>query len=544
MTGGQRNETSVLRHPFLDNISHIRKAYRRLRARLQQLLHRCRPELPINEQTVDVASTPPIHDVLHLFCDANFFLQCRVPEELDWSRWQKYDSVRIIVCDPVLREIDALKNKGNNRQSRRARRASALFRSMRPSGTKVIHDSKPTVSLHIEPQHRRSAELAERLDYSERDDQLIGTVYQFAQPTREVRLLTHDTTPLYTAEEVGLAVEVIPDDWLLPPEPDSRDKQILAFKDQIKKLTDDKPIFAVRFEDYMDREVDKYDAVIDMFTPLTPNEIDQLMHRLKQRHPIATSFGRREQAAPDARAGRLLALGQALGQMKFFVPATDKDISDYRENAYPTWLGRCKEFLSTYHQLLQQQHTLRFTFLVENQGQRPAKDCLVTIESRGHLLIMPPRDDYDDQDKEDDEKATPDQLPAPPSPPRGRWRSSAFAMAEPFVSHRPDIDSLLRPIATARDPNELYYKPGIPDGPAEEFSLECQQWRHADGWQAISGELHFPSEFKDTKGAVAIRIQAENLPEPHMKLIPVRISVCHTSAFNRACGLIDALQST
>ena len=111
---------------------------------------------------------------LHLFCDANLFLQCRPPEDLDGSGWSDYASVRLIVSDPVLREIDALKNKGNDRQSKRARAASATFRKMLASGTKDVRASDPTVTLHVKPQHRRSEELRDQLDYAERDDQLIG----------------------------------------------------------------------------------------------------------------------------------------------------------------------------------------------------------------------------------------------------------------------------------------------------------------------------------------------------------------------------------
>lgn len=73
---------------------------------------------PDNE-AAEEAPTPVIEDELYLFCDTNLFLQCRPLEDLDWSKWQEYGSVNVIVCAPVLREIDALKNKGNNRQSRK-----------------------------------------------------------------------------------------------------------------------------------------------------------------------------------------------------------------------------------------------------------------------------------------------------------------------------------------------------------------------------------------------------------------------------------------
>ena len=485
----------------------------------------------------------PTQEVLHLFCDANLFLQCRPLEELDWSRWQRFGAVQLVVCGPVLREIDALKNKGNSRQANRARTANAMFRHMRQSGgTKLIHEAQPRVTLHIEPRHKRSEALTEELDYRERDDQLIGTAYEFAQSHSDVRLLTHDTTPLYIADGVGLPVELISDDWLLPPETDSRDKQIAALKDEIKQLTDSRPAFSVRFKDAMDNAANRYDAVLDRFTPLTASEIDLLMNRLRQRHPPAIDFGPRDQTMPDELAAKFI----APPGIEFFVPATDAEIAEYTEKDYPDWLNRCEQYLTSYHRLLQEQQTPPyFAFIVENQGTSPAKDCLVTMEARGDLLLMPPAAEYDDE--QGPKPLAPDRLPSPPSPPRGHRRSSRRARAiieplwvEPGLG---DIDlPLLRP--SNRDPNELYYKPARPESPVVEFSLECQQWRHADGWRVLDGEIHVPGELNDASGAVVLRVQAENLPEPHEMLIPVRISVRHVSLLERAHDLVEKLRSS
>ena len=145
--------------------------------------------------------------VVYLFVDTNLLLQCRSLEELDWSTWNKFDEVRLIVSKPVQREIDYRKNKGNDRVGKRARAANTMFRKMLNDRDKVVRDSDPCVKLSVEPQHQYSKKLEDRLNYQERDDQLIGTVYEFAQchPGADVRLLTHDTTPHYTAQ--GLRTE-------------------------------------------------------------------------------------------------------------------------------------------------------------------------------------------------------------------------------------------------------------------------------------------------------------------------------------------------
>ena len=148
---------------------------------------------------------------LYFFVDTNLFIQCQAPEQLDWSPWHDFEEVKLIVSTPVLREIDSLKTRGG-RAGKRARAASAKFRQMRGQSHKVVHAQSPRVVLSVEPQHTYSQDLADRLNYAERDDQLIGTIHQFARsnPTSDVRLLTHDTIPLYTAQGLDLTADQIP----------------------------------------------------------------------------------------------------------------------------------------------------------------------------------------------------------------------------------------------------------------------------------------------------------------------------------------------
>ena len=176
--------------------------------------------------------------VVYLFADTNLLIQCRPLEELDWSVWSAFDEVQLIVSSPVLREIDYRKNKGNDRVGNRARATSAMFREISNDGYKLVRDNGPCVKLSVEPQHRHSKELEERLNYQERDDQLIGTVYEFAKrnPGTAVRLLTHDTTPLYTARGLGLVADVIPDEWLLSPENTESEKEMAALKTENARL--------------------------------------------------------------------------------------------------------------------------------------------------------------------------------------------------------------------------------------------------------------------------------------------------------------------
>ena len=506
--------------------------------------------------------------IVYLFADTNLLIQCRPLEELDWSAWNTFKEVRLIVSSPVLREIDYRKNRGNDRIGKRARAASAMFREILNDKYKLVRDSDPRVQLSVEPQHQPSKALEGRLDYQERDDQLIGTIYEFAEryPGNEVRLLTHDTTPMYTAKSLGIAADVIPDEWLLPPENTRAEKEFTALKEENARLKKAEPSFAIRCLNSDETEIECYEFSYTWFEPLTDDQIDGLMQRLKDRFPLETDFGSREQTEREPKAS----VFRIPGTKEEFVPATDEDIAKYRDEHYPQWLEQCENTIRNYHRTLRQETPLpAFAFLVENRGTRPAVDSLITIEARGNFKITPPaRNDQDEEDNEDDEGQRADlaaYLPRPLIAPRGRWRTTIGGNSQSTFSA---LDTLYRSIhgfsnmadpsrdllgfdrstlnvpilqPTPHDPNAFYYKPHRPQMPQDAFSLKCDQWRHEDGEISFHGKFHLPTNQGVVSGALVCRIQAGNLSKTASKLIPVRLSISHASAFDRANELMNAL---
>ena len=366
--------------------------------------------------------------VVYLFPDTNLLLQCRPLEELDWSTWNAFDEVRLLISSPVLHEIDYRKNKGNDRVGKRARAASAMLRKMLDDGYKLVRDSGPCVKLSVEPQHRYSEALREHLNYQERDDQLVGTVYEFAERTTnaEVRLLTHDTTPAYTAKAHGLTTDIIPDKWLLPPESTETEKELTALRLENARLKKAEPQFESQCLDSAGIEIQHYECSFTWFDPLTDAETNDLMQCLKERFPLETDFGPRESAERNATD----AVSRLLGGKDVFIPATDEEIKKYCEEAYPQWLAGCKETLSNCHQTLQKRASApEFVFVAENRGTRPAIDALITIEAEGNFQIKPPARDEENEDAVGDEdegfqKNCTTLLP-PPAAPRGRWQTTS-----------------------------------------------------------------------------------------------------------------------
>ena len=510
------------------------------------------------------------NSTLYFFVDTNLLIQCKPLEQLNWSPWKTFEEVRLIVSSPVLREIDYRKNKGNDRAGNRARATSAMFRELLSEGQKIVHPGSPRVVLSVEPRHTYSQVLEHRLNYQERDDQLVGTVYEFVQRHQgaDVRLLTHDTTPLFTAQALGLKADAISDDWLLPPETNETEKELASVKAENARLKKTEPSIAIRCKDWSDSEIKCYHSSYTRFESLTESQIDGLMRRLTDKIPVESEFGLRE---PAERAVKQTGLNIFLGTKEVYSPATDKEIAKYRDETFPQWLKDCKQILRNHHWMLQLKvPVLGCSFFAENVGTRPATDSLVTIEARGNFQIRPPSPD--DQDEGRDGKGDNGDnvqsmvLPRPPVAPFGQWKQTTAGWPgdalrvsrelarslQGFPDLARDTDHIINyPMLNAplsespsHDPNAFYYKPDRPTLPQSLFCIECDQWRHHDGEESFLCEIHVATGQVKAEGALVCRIQAANLSRPLSKLISVRIEITHASAFESAQKMVEALLRT
>jgi hypothetical protein len=494
--------------------------------------------------------------VVYLFPDTNVFVQCRPLEQLDWSAWRAFDEVHLIVSRPVQSEIDERKNKGGERVARRARKASSLLRDIIIGGLDhlPVRPADPAVKLFMRTALRPSPDLAS-LDYSRRDDELVGTVYGFVQqnPGVDARVLTHDTGPMASAHMIGVGIAPVPDDWLLPPEPSEADRKIRALESEVARLKETEPKFTIASIDADGHVLDELGFEITHYEPLSPAELAALIERLRERFPLATDFGQRERTERAARG----TMG-FMGLKEVFTPATEKEIEKYREK-HTQWLKQCEARLRDLHQALQTRDGPPvFVFVASNDGTRPGNDALVTFRAMGRFGIMPPpyRPRKDDDEVADEQAEQAAALPTPPAAPRGSWASVlasqwgefdalrgvrpgfGLAIAQPIV---PEFPTRYLSPSRPRDPNEFYYKSERPSVPGEEFSLECQQWRHGIKPERFVGQIHFDQDEGEISGAIECRIHAENLSQSAAKLVPVHIRVRRVKVLHIAEAMITRI---
>ena len=496
--------------------------------------------------------------ILHLFPDTNLFVQCRALEELDWSVWAAFDEVYLIVCRPVQREIDNQKGKGDDRIGRRARQAHSLFREIILSehGFKVIRKTRPPVRLVVEPSNLPNPALADHLDYTKVDDEIVGCVHAHREqnPESDTRLLTHDSGPMASARMLSVPFVPIPDNWLLQPESNEEERENKRLKNELERLKKAEPQFAISCLDDEGNETNSLEFEYSIYEPLTDNEISTYLDSLKEQFPLTTDFGPREsrEREPQVLAARIL------GIKEVFKPASDEKITAYTETNYPAWVERCEHMLRQLHVSLEKEaNPLVFSFSAENEGTRPGKDALITITAKGNFQIRPPQiEDDGEDDGEQDDSGKILSLPLPPKPPKGKWTTKSSilnqhnltdllsgmgAVARPLALSPPPLPELL---SRGRDTNQFYYKPNRSEAPAESFSLECEQWRHGIDAEIFEGELCVDGNAQEIHGALECRIHAENLSTPAEKTIPVRGRIRPVSARTFAEKLIDNLLSS
>ena len=482
---------------------------------------------------------------LFLFPDTNVFIQCRLLNEVDWLPWIDYEEVHLIVCQPVQREMDKHKNRGGDRVAKRARRTCSMFRQiiLSEKDYEVIQQAGPRVVLSLDASISPSERRPLSPDYSNTDDRLVGCVQAYREKNEDldVRLLTHDIGPMMTAKNMQLPTVVVPDGWLLPPEPNKTEKELATLRREIERLKDSEPRFRTRFLDAEEIEIRTIEVEYIIYEPLSEDDLAVVVGSLTAQFPIATDFGHRQ---PLERVG-------VFGWKDAYVPAKDEEITVYEAREYPSWLEGCKSIFSKLHHVLQRQaRPVVFRFGAMNEGIRPGKNVLVVISSKGGFRIRPPQMEEEYDHGGGDVSA---QLPEPPKPPQGAWKSTSALrligrfgeefLAPNFLQDRlPTVpDGLLARMDSRRDPDSFYYKPESPSEPVQSFMLECEQWRHGTAEEVFYGEIYVDRNEDEISGVLECEIHAENLSTPIKDRTPVRIKVRRVSVLEYAVDLVNKL---
>ncbi len=349
---------------------------------------------------------------LILFPDSNLFFQFRAASQLPWKEIGDYDEIELIVCRPVQKEIDRHKGGGNDRRQRRARQAASILREViKNNGTpQTLCQGPPEVKLSLRVDLKPDQDLADKLNYAEPDDTLVGIAQGFATTSdADVAVLTDDTGVMASAGTVSLNYIPIPDEWRLEPEASREAKELKSAQAEIARLQRLEPAFDVDCFDSKGNSVPSLEFQFPKANPLTQQEIIGLIEHARLLFPYKTDFSTpaRNTSTPG-RAGISL---EALRGMR--MPPTDQQITEYKKG-YEEWLVKLETALEKVHsRLIRDKADGSFSFSARNIGTRPANDILVEIIAHGPFLVgRPPKKNEHEKDST--------VLPSPPALPEFR----------------------------------------------------------------------------------------------------------------------------
>ena len=430
---------------------------------------------------------------LHLFPDSNIFLHYKPIPEFDWSKYDRFDEIDIIVCRTVQREIDNLKDGRVGRRTRRARSTASKFLELAENGPQEQRTTSPKVTLKLDIAARPSQEHGEDLDYSQPDDQIVGYVARFRadNPDADARILTRDSGPIMTAKSVCIPYEIPDDAWRLEPEQDDRDQEIRKLTEEVKELRQQEPQFKIKCLTQEGKLSDSIRIDYNLFLPLEQDEKDRLIETLLLLYP------------PAVRAQNANSLGSRY--LGFAIPK--ESIARYETQEHPDWLAKCRRLLPEVHSIIQAGHLPEITLEVQNCGSRPAINARIDIQAKGQFSLTHPILRLQDVGLIPEKRR-----PVPPRQPKPVYDLSSFLGG--YLSPNLPPFPLVSPVHKQRDKEGFYYTEATSLTPQKSVSLTCDLWRHALEQEDFTVRAVPDTTNGGITGEIVCTVHAENLSKP------------------------------
>ena len=441
---------------------------------------------------------------LCLFADTNLFLHYKPLDQIDWSILGDFDPIEVVVCPPVQREIDALKGGREGRRSERARKIASILLEIAQHGPQQRRTALPNVMLDLYVTSQPKQDLADKLDYSQNDDRIIGHLAQFIEdnPSVEAHLFTRDSGPVLKAKNLGIPYKIIPDEWFLPPEPDDRDRKIQQLTRQLEEAQAQEPKFNFSCDQMSADRPGKVEITYGAFNPLTSREQDQLLERLRKRYPPTVVNPKR---------------------------VSVEAISKYMERDYPAWISECRERMYDVHSAVQEEHCPELTVSIQNIGSRPARDVLIEIRASENIGLTVPMTELRELGL-----IPVVERPKPPQQPEPRlsWPYIFDNLTGLSGMALPDFDVARH----LRDQEDFEYASDVKLEIEPSVVLTCGLWRHSLEPQEFTVRL-VPEKFDNPiKGEITCTVHADNLTKPAIFKLIATLSPNYRPAMEPAFG--------
>ncbi len=442
-----------------------------------------------------------------VFFDTNFLIQCKDLDQIDFSElFGDFNSIELLLAEPVLKEIDNFKTDPNRRRSKRARKYNSIFLEIHDSEDNLYPIySDPSVVLKLAPfyNHTDLVNIDSSLDILNPDDMLLAYMLKYrADNQGKIYLLTYDTTVLIKAQIRELDRHHIPTSWLLPASKDQDQKQKEALKNRIIELEKKHPDIQINcfLEGTNGRLTEK--PVVKLFPSLTSEETDYLINKLKNKFPMKMNFSEELHIAEkfDEPNYAKFLLG-TIQQMH--VAQTKKRIDNYINVDYPEWIEKLNKWLSKIHFHLYNKHNVLKLFVnLENTGNVFANDLRLELSLLNGCEFIPKSFlvfDYN----------VTLSMPKCPNSPSGRYTKSPLDFLNSSLPPLYNFPSMQQ--QTYRNKYELCneYKH---DNLENKLVFTCDEFRHHAETKSLSFDVLLPGIYNYSEIKQKHKITARNIP--------------------------------
>lgn len=240
-----------------------------------------------------------------LVLDTNVLIQCKTLDQLPWQKVRPdVAEFSLLLTRVVTGQLDKLKTDVNRRREERARKAGKLIDRLLEStaGEIVISENGPRVVLRIAERAKIVWGNYPELDREHSDDRMVAEAMALRKSGREMILVSQDAGPRISAKQEGLAAFKVPDDWLLPPQSDGRDKEIQKLRAELELLREQGPLLEVQLATADGDPLGEIELSPDVVPGFTDAALDALVAETQVRYPMAT-FGQESPKPKNKKGG-------------------------------------------------------------------------------------------------------------------------------------------------------------------------------------------------------------------------------------------------
>jgi hypothetical protein len=322
----------------------------------------------------------------YVFPDTNIFLHYTYFTELDWCGLVGQRDVTVVVCQPVLAELDLKKTDGRSpRQKERARKVVRDLDAITECAPGA-HPLRDGVALILTPEPPPLPPSFPGSSHVDQDGRILAAIGAFrsAPEKADVVLVSGDLGIKVRARAAEVPVIKPPDGMLLPDEPDPLEAENRKLKAKVQRFENRFPKLSVRFAD----GDSKMTVALKPALPIAPGEMVRDLAALRAEHPVPPEHSE----LPAAFRGIGYLAGLTAGAGAFAAEPLSHEECKQRLESY---LRQSEKWLrAVYERDLFLSLTVEIALQLSNSGTAPAGDIDVYVTSpesvRLALGLSPP----------------------------------------------------------------------------------------------------------------------------------------------------------